>query len=332
MNTFEDIIGQDEMIGYFKRSMKNESVSHALIIDGERHSGKKFISRIAAVAMQCENEEKKPCGVCRSCKMAEGLSHPDIITLKPKKENARNVLSVDDIREQLNSDIGIKPYYSKNKIYIIPNASGLNVQGQNALLKTLEEPPEYAHIILLADNREDLLPTILSRCVCLTIKPIATEKIRAYLENVGISGKMADIAIAFSRGSIGRAQLLSSDEIFSEILNDTIAILMEADKLPMTKELEFIRKITDNKELVNDYLDILRTWYRDVLVYKATSSEEDLIFINERAAIIKTANFNTYEELNKVVNAIDETKDRLKANGNLSACMGLLLDTMKEKH
>ena len=264
--------------------------------------------------------------------MAEGGSHPDIITLKPKKDDKKDVLSVDDVREQLNSDVGIKPYYSKYKIYIVPGASEMNIQSQNAILKTLEEPPSYAHIILLADNKDYLLPTILSRCVSLSVKPIPTEKIRSYLAKSGISGKMADIAVAFSRGSIGRARLLSQDEVFSEILEESVGILSQADNLTIAKELEFIGKIADNKELVNDYLDILRSWYRDVLVYKATQNEEELIFISESAAIIKAAGLSSYESLNKILVAIDETKDRLNANVNLQVCMELLLDTMKENH
>lgn len=114
---------------------------------------------------------------CHSCKQAAGKNQPDIIYVSHEKPNT---ISVDDIRTQLNNDIVIKPYSSKHKIYIVDEAEKMNQQAQNALLKTIEEPPAYAVILLLTTNAESFLPTILSRCVTLNLKAVPDEKIKNF--------------------------------------------------------------------------------------------------------------------------------------------------------
>ena len=117
----------------------------------------------------------EPCMECHSCKQAMTKNQPDIIYVRHEKPNT---ISVDDIRTQVNNDIVIKPYSSRYKIYIIDEAEKMNEQAQNALLKTIEEPPAYAILILLTTNAAAFLPTILSRCVTLNIKAVPDEKIR----------------------------------------------------------------------------------------------------------------------------------------------------------
>ena len=166
---FKDVIGHAHLIEHLQSAISMGKVSHAYIFDGEKGSGKNFLADIFAAALQCENSEIEPCGSCTSCKQAEGRNHPDIIRITHEKPNT---ISVDDIRQQLCGDIMIKPYKGPYKIYIVDEAEKLNVQAQNALLKTIEEPPAYAVIMLLTTNAESFLPTILSRCVTLHCKPV----------------------------------------------------------------------------------------------------------------------------------------------------------------
>ena len=122
---------------------------------------------------------------------------------------------MDDIRRQINGDVAIKPYSGPKKIYIVSEGEKMTVQAQNALLKTLEEPPEYAVILILTDNVNTLLPTILSRCVVLNMKPVRDAQIKEYLmENMGIPDYKADICVAFARGNVGKARLLANSEEF----------------------------------------------------------------------------------------------------------------------
>lgn len=126
-----------------------------------------MMASLFAMTLQCEKHGVEPCMECPSCKKAQSQNHPDIIYVKHEKPNT---ISIDEIREQLINDVMIKPYSSPYKIYIIDEAQKLTLQAQNALLKTIEEPPAYAVVMLLADNPDALLPTISSRCVQLNLK------------------------------------------------------------------------------------------------------------------------------------------------------------------
>ena len=177
MSGFKDVVGHNNIIEYIENAVTSGNISHAYILNGEKGSGKKLLAKLFAMSLQCENREDDgdACGECRSCKQAQNNNHPDIIRVTHEKPST---ISVDDIREQVNNDIVIKPYQGPYKIYLIPEADKMSVQAQNALLKTIEEPPEYAVIILMTRNAEVLLPTIRSRCVMLKLRNIRDRLVR----------------------------------------------------------------------------------------------------------------------------------------------------------
>ncbi|MBD9220244.1 MAG: DNA polymerase III subunit delta, partial [Clostridiales bacterium] len=141
MNNFSDIIGNEQIIKSIRCVLKNKMISHAYIIAGEEGGGKKILANAFAKTLLCENGGDEPCDNCISCRTFDGGNNPDIIYVHPVKTKG---ISVDDIREQVTSTVNIKPYNHRYKIYIMPNADTMTQQAQNALLKTLEEPPEYA--------------------------------------------------------------------------------------------------------------------------------------------------------------------------------------------
>ena len=180
MAGFKDIVGNEQIIEHLQNAISMGKVSHAYIINGPQLSGKMMIAEAFARALQCEKEGTDGCGECKSCHQADDHNHPDIIYVSHEKPNN---ISVDDIRTQLNNDIVIKPYSSKYKIYIVDEAEKMNQQAQNALLKTIEEPPAYAVIMLLTTNADSFLQTIRSRCITLNMKSVKDEVIKAYLMN-----------------------------------------------------------------------------------------------------------------------------------------------------
>ncbi|MDE5598188.1 MAG: DNA polymerase III subunit delta, partial [Lachnospiraceae bacterium] len=199
MAKFTDIIGQEQLKEHLQNAISMNKVSHAYIINGERSSGKEFIAKVFATALQCEKDGVEPCGECHSCKQAGSDNHPDIIFVSHDKPNT---IGVEDIRAQINNDIAIKPYSSPRKVYIMNEGEKMTVQAQNALLKTLEEPPEYAVILILTANVDSLLPTILSRCVVLNMKPVPDNKVKKYLmEDLAVPDYKANICVAFARGN-----------------------------------------------------------------------------------------------------------------------------------
>ncbi len=238
---------------------------------------------------------------------------------------------MDDIRSQINNDVVIKPYSAPKKIYIINEGEKMTVQAQNALLKTLEEPPEYAVILILTTNMETLLPTILSRCVVLNMKPVRNDQIKKFLmENMEIPDYKADICVAFARGNLGKARLLAKSEEFDKVKEEAITLLKYIGEMELNEVAAAIKKINEFKFDVNDYLDILSIWYRDVLLFKATHDANNLIFREEIQYIRKVADKSTYEGIERIIDALEKSKQRLNANVNFDLTIELLLLTIKE--
>ncbi|MCI8987487.1 MAG: DNA polymerase III subunit [Lachnospiraceae bacterium] len=328
MAKFTDIVGQEQLKEHLQNAIAMNKVSHAYIINGERNAGKEFIARVFAMALQCEKKEAEPCGECHSCKQALSNNQPDIIYISHEKPNT---IGVEDIRAQINNDIVIKPYSSPRKIYIVNEGEKMTPQAQNALLKTLEEPPEYAVIVILTTNVEALLPTVLSRCVVLNMKPVSDALVKKYLmEQLGVPDYKANICVAFARGNIGKAKLLASSEEFEKVKDEAISLVKNINDMEIHEIVKAIKKISEYKFDVNDYLDILMAWYRDVLFFKATKDVNSLVFKEEIQQIMRVSDRSTYEGIETIVNALQSAKKRLEANVNFDLTMELLLLAIQE--
>ncbi len=229
------------------------------------------------------------------------------------------------------STVAIKPYSSPRKVYIMNEGEKMTVQAQNALLKTLEEPPEYTVILILTTNVESLLPTILSRCVVLNMKPVKDREVKQFLmETMQIPDYKANICTAFARGNIGKAKILASSEDFDRVKEEAVTLLKYINDMEISEIVTAIKKINEYKLDINDYFDILSIWYRDVLLFKATHDVNHLIFREEIQYIRKVADRSTYEGIEIIIRALDKSKQRLNANVNFDLTMELLLLTIKE--
>lgn len=329
MRGFKDIIGQEHIKEYLQNAISQKKIAHAYIIQGERFSGKEFITKVFAAALQCEKQGTEPCGECRSCRQVQSGNQPDIIYVRHERPNS---IGVEDVRSQVNSDIAIMPYSSPCKIYIINEGEMLTDQAQNALLKTLEEPPAYAVLIILTTNLEALLPTILSRCVVLHMKPVQDGLVKEYLKKeLMIPDYKADICVAFARGNIGRAKQLASSEDFENIRNEALSLVKNIRNMELHEVMAAVRKIGEYHQMnINEYLDVISIWYRDVLLFKATNDTNHLIFREEIQYIRKAADKSAYEGIENILKALENAKSRLHANVNFDLVMELLFITIQE--
>ncbi len=332
MPNFQDIIGQDQIRDHMLNAIKTGKISHAYVINGEQFSGKEFIAKIFAMALQCEERGKEgaevPCQKCHSCKQALSGNQPDIIKVTHEKPNT---ISVDDIRIQISGDVGIKPYSSPYKIYIMNEAEKMTQQAQNALLKTLEEPPEYVIIMLLTTNVNAFLQTILSRCIVLNMKPVPDHLVRKYLMNeLQITDYKAEVCVAFARGNLGKARQLAFSEGFENMKGEALSILKYVQDMELNEMVTAANQIKEYKLDRSDLIDIMMVWYRDVLLFKATSDMNHLVFREEGSALREVARRSSYEGIERVLEALDKAKKRLDANVNPDLVMELLFLTMKE--
>lgn len=325
---FKKIVGHEDIIAHFKSSIEMDKVSHAYIINGEVDSGKKMLARAFATTLQCERKGAEPCGECQSCKQVDSGNHPDIITVTHEKPG---IISVDEIREQVLDSICIKPYKSRYKIYIIPDAQLMNLQAQNAILKTIEEPPEYGIILLLTSNIDKMLPTVQSRCVILNTKPVRERDMLNYLKNdMGLTEEKAYFCLDFAQGNLGKAIKLAGNEEYAHIVESVVSVLKNIQELDVDDLSRALSDIEQFKLSINDYMDLMMMWYRDTLMLKVTGNVDKILFKNEYMSIKKQAGMLSYRAIEDKIDAIDRAKRRLDVNANFDVTMELLLLTLKE--
>ena len=328
MTGFADIIGHEQAAAHLQGAIRSGKVSHAYLISGAEGSGKRMLADAFAAALQCEEGGTEACGKCHSCRQAAGLNHPDIIYVTHEKPA---LISVSEIRSQLVGDVAIRPYNGKYKIYIVEDAEKMNTEAQNALLKTLEEPPEYAVILLLTRSARMLLETIRSRCVMLSLSPLRPEIVEQYLmEKLQLPDYDARVCAAFCGGSIGRAAELARSGYFREVRDKAVFIARNASVLDIPDLAEQVRQVAQWKMTITDFLDLLAVWYRDVLYFKATRDAGSVIFRDQVQSIRTAASRFSYEGLEMVNTALQKAGERLAANVNFDLTMELLFLTIKE--
>lgn len=325
---FSNIVGHEDIIRHFKSSIEMNKISHAYIIDGEVDSGKKMIARAFATTLQCEEGGTSPCNKCQSCIQATTGNHPDIITVTHEKPG---LISVDEIREQLVDSMSIKPYKSRYKIYIVPDAHLMNAAAQNAILKTIEEPPEYGVILLLTSNIDKLLPTVQSRCMVLKTKPVRERDMLNYLtKTMGLTEDKAYFCLDFAQGNLGKAIKLAENDEYVSVIESVVAVQKEIQNIDVEGLERALKEIQQFKLSINDYMDLMMMWYRDVLMLKVTSNPDKLLFKAEYATLKKQASKLTYSGIEDKIDAIERAKKRLEVNANFDITMELLLLTLKE--
>lgn len=328
MLSFHDIIGHEQIKEHLQKAIESHKVSHAYILTGEAGMGRKSLANAFALTLLCEKGKSEPCMECHACRQVLSGSHPDLIYVTHEKPNS---IGVDDIREQINDTIMVRPYSSYYKIYIVDEAEKMTQQAQNALLKTIEEPPSYAIILLLTTNQEAFLPTILSRCVQMKLKPLKDFVVKSYLvESMQVPEADADVYAAFARGNLGKAISIASSEEFKLLHQEVLHLLKHVKDMDISELLDYIRRLKEDNLNIYECLDFMQIWYRDVLLYKVTKDINLLIFKDEYKTINDLSMNSGYDGLERILTAIDKAKVRLDANVNMELAMELMLLVMKE--
>lgn len=293
---FENIVGNNNIKQMLQKTVELQNVSHSYLFVGIDGIGKKLIAKEFAKMIMCL-EENKYCNKCKSCIEFDSNNNPDFIYIEPDGNN----IKIEQIR-QMQSKVIEKPIISNKKVYIINDAQNMTVEAQNCLLKTLEEPPEYITIILIASNENNLLSTIKSRCTIIHFDKIENKELKEYATNViGISNVNENIINIF-QGSIGKAIRLK-------------------DKLDIYENIENIISNMNNKDIV----DILNC---SEILYKSKDEIEEIleyinvILLNQSKQNIKYV---------KCIDIVEDTKKRLKSNSNYDMCIDNMLFNIWEE-
>ena len=286
---FENIIGNDKIKKYLNRELENNTVLHSYIFSGMESIGKMLFAKEFAKNILCLKEKNNNCN-CKSCLCFNSENHPDFEIINENGET----IKIEQIRS-LTGKIIEKPIISEKKIYIINDAEKMTNEAQNCLLKTLEEPPEFATIILITSNVNLLLNTVVSRCVKIEFENIPSDILRKYcIENLEY-GELDNSVLESFNGSIGKAIEYKENKIEYALIEKNINNLNQITVVDLLNEL----KPLYNKEKINNYLNYMIT-----CIYIKT--KEDKKYLN-------------------CIKYVTETISKIKSNGNLDMNLDMLL-------
>lgn len=322
---FNNIIGHERIIGNLKKAIEKEQISHCYLFEGEESLGKKKVALTFAKTLLCKEQGLEPCNRCNSCLKFNNWNHPDLKLIEPEKGLIKKRV-IDDLIK----DINIAPFESKRRIIIIDDSHEMRMEGQNALLKTLEEPPSYINIILITSNSNNLIPTILSRCQIIKFYPVENSKIvqllrKEYDKTLEEASFIAD----FTKGSIGKSIMLSqSDDFFKkrEEIIEIIQSIINGDKIKIFNSIDFFLK---NKEDYEEILDIILYWFRDIIIYQQVE-DSDLIINKDKISILSNQSYLNIDRINDIIDNIVETKQNIDRNVNYQLAMETMLLGMQE--
>ena len=314
--SFENIKGQSSAVDFLKSSIENDRVSHAYMFIGPSGIGKKLTAVNFAKALNCLSPKHSgPCDACAQCKKIDASNHPDFAVFSPAKEDSS--LSIDKVRA-LTRDIGLKPYEGRKKVYIIDSANSMTQEAQNALLKTLEEPPSDSVLILIAENVNAIFSTIQSRVKRVRFFPLASDEVaRILVDNYKLDAKRAQVLSGISSGELGKALKYEKEGFFEKRgrIIDSLVSGSFADS-----DLEGF-----SKSDLRLALDVMLTWYRDILIAKAGACTRAALVNIDKADIIDAEAKKTgFKELNNMISQVISTCSFLDQNVNPKLAMGVL--------
>ena len=305
------IYGHKNILALFNKIVSSQKIANAYLFIGESGFGKEFMAKYFAMMINCKSGSK-PCLSCPSCIQMISGNHPDIFFIEPDGIS----IKVETLRNVVINNAYVKPYNSYKKIFIIKEAEKMTEQAQNSILKTLEEPPEYGLFILTSSKMDGLLPTIVSRCEIIRFTRESDEVIEDYLINEKkIDRSKAKKIASIANGNYGKANLLI-DEGYSRIRSELGDILYNVINQDKALRLESFKFFDENREMIDDIIDIMFSYLRDLIILKLLGSEECIINKDMSDKLRMLSTNLTGFKLNNIINEIEELAFNLKSNAN----------------
>jgi DNA polymerase-3 subunit delta' len=279
---FDDILGQDRALGSLRAALRRGTLHHAYLFGGPAGIGKGTAARVLAQAANCDRADlvDDPCGKCGPCrKIARGV-HPDVLVLSDERSMVKagrweprsgrspsKDIVVDQVRDLVDHRLAMRRAEGRRRFVVIDPADAMNPQAQNALLKTLEEPPEDTTLLLVASSPDALLPTIRSRCARVTFAPLPDVLIADRLRREGRDAEEALLAAALAAGSLGRALELDTKELGQ--VRKALTAAAALDARDARAWLGFAAEHGKDRERARELCELLLIWLRDVIAVQA---------------------------------------------------------------
>lgn len=319
---FADIRGHDRIIEVLRRSLRNGKTAHSYLFEGVPGCGRKKTALTLIQALFCTSLPDDACGVCPSCRKIEGGNHPDIHMIAPLPD--KRDISIEQLRD-MQHDLALRPYEAPRKACIIDPAERMSVSAANSLLKTLEEPPGNALIILLTENAGMLLTTVRSRCQLIRFAPLSPEHLLQLLERSGMSSEAAALVAPMSGGSLQRAMELDNEVLVSR----REAVLSRVSQLNINQiatVFDASEELSGNRDATLELLDMLLSFFRDAVHLGAGTG--DIVNRSVRTAIESIAAKRSLSGNLKLLEYIYDTRRAVQRNANPKLALDQLFMTM----
>jgi DNA polymerase-3 subunit delta' len=322
-----NLIGHQWAVISLSRDIVSGRLRHAYLFAGPAGVGKWTLATAFIQAILCERDEGEPCGECRSCKLIAHGAHPDVLTVAPLvsgKIIKTEKIGVDRIRELIRA-LSLKPVEAPRRVALLTNFETANDEAANAFLKTLEEPPGQAMLILTTDQPDALLPTILSRCEVITLRPAPTAEIQeALVERWKVSSERAELLAHLSGGRLGWAVSAASDDEVLERRTEQLNKLREMLSASRTARFAFAEALSRDREALKDTLELWLGWWRDVMLM-ASNAESQLLNLDQTESLRRAAEKIGLASAAQAVEAVQRTISILARNANARLALEVLL-------
>lgn len=323
MDSNWDLIGHKWAVDMLRKHVANGTSRHAYLFCGPPGLGRRTLALRFAQALNCTTPSDAgiPCGICRDCKGILAMQHADLTIIQAESEGG--TLKVDQIRDMRKTMI-LKPYMSKFRVAIFLRFQEANDNAANALLKTLEEAPSYAVLILTADNPEQLLPTIVSRCEVLRLRSSSIDEVKKDLEGRGVESDKARLIAHISGGRPGYARRLIENDFLldtrEERLNDMLT-LMSASRV---EKFAYADKLARNKDAMRQAVLFWLPYWRDVML-RTAQAETPLVNVDRNMEIEDLAGKMDLSSSRKIVSNLESVLEKMDRNVNARLLAEVLL-------
>jgi DNA polymerase-3 subunit delta' len=309
------VIGQDKILALLDYSLKTSCMAHAYLLTGPRHVGKRTLALNLAQAVNCDGPQP-PCGQCRSCQRILEGKHADVI---PIALDSRTEISIDDIRE-LQHSANLPPYEGRCKVFIIDDAEFLSPEAANSLLKILEEPPPRVIWLLLAAEEDRLLPTIISRCQRLELKPLPSERVQDILiKSHNVEAEKAKLLARLCHGRLGWALLALENGDILEQRSQRIAKLVSLVNARLEQRFAYAQEVanqfTQNRRVGVEILELWLDWWRDLMLVKG-GCKEAIVNVDYETALEEHARRISLSEIEEFLTKLYLLEDKMSKNVN----------------
>jgi len=323
-----DLLGHEWAVAMLKQHIARETVRHAYLFTGPPGLGRRTLALRFAQALNCPQSiaPGEPCGVCRDCKQIETIQHPDLSIVQAEFEGG--TLKVDQVRE-VRRALALKPYQSKYRVALFLRFQEASEGAANALLKTLEEAPGHVILILTADNPEQLLPTITSRCEILRLRPLPVDAIESHLRSQGAEIESAHLVAHVSGGRPGYALRLLNDESALEFRAERLADLGNLLSSTRVGKFKYAEALAKDKDSMRQTLQVWLSYWRDVLL-RVSGARTPITNIDQEESIASLAKGLTLERARVVVQDMESALERLERNVNPRLLAEVLLLDLPE--